>query len=101
MIDLILLYCFLRYCEGPTTKTKIDVKFFVLRSANSLHVSGTDNMALVSLHTLLSAANAPSRVPSKLANKRPGEPRPDKHHVPAKESTLTGKYFYNWYPPKA
>nr|XP_049695068.1 uncharacterized protein LOC110378720 isoform X3 [Helicoverpa armigera] len=59
------------------------------RSANSLHVSGTDNMALVSLHTLLSAANAPSRVPSKLASKRQPEPRPDKHHVPAKESTLT------------
>ncbi|KAL0893641.1 hypothetical protein ABMA27_013803 [Loxostege sticticalis] len=57
------------------------------RSANSLHVSGADNMALVSLHTLLSAANAPSRVPSKLANKLP---RPDKHHVPAKDScTLT------------
>lgn len=46
-------------------------------------------MALVSLHTLLSAANAPSRVPSKLANKLP---RPDKHHVPAKDScTLTGQ----------
>lgn len=49
-------------------------------------------MALVSLHTLLSAANAPSRVPSKLASKRQGEPRPDKHHVPAKDSTLTGNY---------
>ncbi|CAB3251889.1 unnamed protein product [Arctia plantaginis] len=55
------------------------------RSANSLHVTGADNMALVSLHTLLSAANAPSRVPSKLANK---QPRPDKQHVPAKESAL-------------
>ncbi|KAJ8722901.1 hypothetical protein PYW07_004081 [Mythimna separata] len=62
------------------------------RSANSLHVSGTDNMALVSLHTLLSAANAPSRVPSKLANKRQAEPRADKHHVPAKDSALTGNY---------
>ncbi|XP_026742885.1 E3 ubiquitin-protein ligase TRIM37-like, partial [Trichoplusia ni] len=59
------------------------------RSANSLHVSGADNMALVSLHTLLSAANAPSRVPSKLANKRQAEPRADKHHVPAKDSALT------------
>ncbi|KAG6459241.1 hypothetical protein O3G_MSEX011281 [Manduca sexta] len=56
------------------------------RSANSLHVPGTDNMALVSLHTLLSAANAPSRVPSKLANK---QPRPDKQHAPAKEPALT------------
>lgn len=56
------------------------------RSANSVHVSGTDNMALVSLHTLLSAANTPSRVPSKLANK---QPRVDKHNVPAKDSTLT------------
>ncbi|KAJ8722902.1 hypothetical protein PYW07_004082 [Mythimna separata] len=46
-------------------------------------------MALVSLHTLLSAANAPSRVPSKLANKRQAEPRADKHHVPAKDSALT------------
>ncbi|XP_050559039.1 uncharacterized protein LOC118266782 isoform X4 [Spodoptera frugiperda] len=62
------------------------------RSANSLHVSGTgtDNMALVSLHTLLSAAQAPpSRVPSKLPSKRQAEPRPDKHHVPNKDSQLT------------
>lgn len=61
----------------------------IVRSANSLHVSGADNMALVSLHTLLSAANQPSRVPSKLASKLP---RQDKHHhVPAKDSsTLTG-----------
>ncbi|XP_026329272.1 uncharacterized protein LOC113237172 isoform X2 [Hyposmocoma kahamanoa] len=56
------------------------------RSANSLHVSGADNMALVSLHTLLSAANAPSRVPSKLASR---QPRHDKQQVPNKESTLT------------
>ncbi|XP_012552089.1 uncharacterized protein LOC101744303 isoform X2 [Bombyx mori] len=55
------------------------------RSANSLHVSGADNMALVSLHTLLSAANTPSRAPNKLPNKMP---RTDKQ-VPAKDSTLT------------
>lgn len=62
------------------------------RSANSLHVSGTgpDNMALVSLHTLLSAAQAPAaRAPSKLPSKRAAEPRPDKHHVPHKDSQLT------------
>ncbi|XP_073944328.1 E3 ubiquitin-protein ligase TRIM37-like isoform X2 [Choristoneura fumiferana] len=53
------------------------------RSANSLHMGGSDNMALVSLHTLLSAASAPSRMPSKLA-------RQDKpHHVPAKDGALT------------
>ncbi|XP_049866726.1 E3 ubiquitin-protein ligase TRIM37-like isoform X2 [Pectinophora gossypiella] len=64
------------------------------RSANSLHVSaggagagaGADSMALVSLHTLFSAASRPSRVPSKLHAK---SPRHDKHHLPAKESTLT------------
>lgn len=48
-------------------------------------------MALVSLHTLLSAANAPSRVPSKLTNK---QPRPDKQHVPAKESALAGNLYF-------
>ncbi|KAH9639084.1 hypothetical protein HF086_009053 [Spodoptera exigua] len=58
-------------------------------SANSLHVSGTDNMALVSLHTLLSAAQAPARVPTKLPGKRQPDPRTDKHHVPSKDSHLT------------
>lgn len=62
----------------------IGVYGIVPRSANSLHMGGADNMALVSLHTLLSAASAPSRMPSKLA-------RVDKpHHVPAKEAALTG-----------
>ncbi|XP_047988393.1 E3 ubiquitin-protein ligase TRIM37-like [Leguminivora glycinivorella] len=44
------------------------------RSANSLGAGGADNMALVSLHTLLSAAappRAPSRVPSKLPRQHP------------------------------
>lgn len=45
-------------------------------------------MALVSLHTLLSAANAPARAPGKPAGKRP-----DKQHVPSKDSALTGNYW--------
>ncbi|KAJ0180337.1 hypothetical protein K1T71_003741 [Dendrolimus kikuchii] len=57
------------------------------RSANSLHVSGADNMALVSLHTLLSANSTPTRVPSKLTNK---QTRNDKQqHIPAKDAPLT------------
>ncbi|CAH0692527.1 unnamed protein product [Chilo suppressalis] len=55
------------------------------RSANSLHVSGADNMALVSLHTLLSVANAPTRVPSKLHSGK--QSRNAEHHLPAKDAT--------------
>ncbi|XP_063620066.1 E3 ubiquitin-protein ligase TRIM37-like isoform X2 [Cydia splendana] len=74
------------------------------RSANSLGVGGlgggggvggvggADSMALVSLHTLLSAAappRAPSRVPSKLPRQHPHQHQHQHQHQPSKDELAT------------
>ncbi|XP_063821509.1 E3 ubiquitin-protein ligase TRIM37-like [Ostrinia nubilalis] len=64
------------------------------RSANSLHAPGADSMALVSLHTLLSAGRAPRAA-------KP--PRLDKRLALAKDSctTLTGTQTMCTFPTRA